>query len=98
MAVNSHKFLGPVEELIVSGGGARNRTLLRLLSERFPEAHVTTTESYGIPVEAKEAVGFALLAYQTFHQRVNHVPQATGAKHPVILGKISWGRVKCHAP
>jgi anhydro-N-acetylmuramic acid kinase len=92
VAVNCQTFLGPIDELIVSGGGAHNRTLLRLLSEKLPNVPITTTDAYGIPVEAKEALGFALLAYQALHRRPNNVPRATGAKHPVIIGKISWGR------
>ncbi len=92
VAINCQTFLGPIDELIVSGGGAHNRTLLRLLSEKLPNVLITTTDAYGIPVEAKEALGFALLAYQALHRRPNNVPRATGAKHPVIMGKISWGR------
>ncbi len=92
VAINCQTFLGSIDELIVSGGGARNLTLLRLLDERLPNVSITTTDAYGIPVEAKEALGFALLAYQAFHQRSNNVPRATGAKRPVIMGKISWGR------
>lgn len=91
IAENCQRFLGRIDEVIVSGGGAHNRTLLRMLEERLKGVYVTTTQAYGIPVEAKEAIGFAILAYQAFHHRANNVPSATGAKHPVILGKISWG-------
>jgi anhydro-N-acetylmuramic acid kinase len=63
-----------------------------MLAERLCALSVrlTTTEEYDIPIEAKEALGFALLAYQTFHHRPGNVPQATGAKRAVILGKISF--------
>ncbi len=88
---NSQNYIGPIDELIVSGGGTHNRTLMGMLEERF-ECRIVTTDSYGIPVQAKEAVGFALLAYQTYRRRVNNVPSATGADHPTILGKISWGK------
>jgi len=52
--------------------------------EVFPSSHL------GIPEDAKEAFAFALLAYETFHQRPSNVPSATGARHPAILGKISY--------
>ena len=89
---NCKHFLGPVDEVIVGGGGALNKTILAMIQERFSEAWVTTTKEYGIPIKAKEAMGFALLAYQAFHRRPNNVPSVTGAKHPVIMGKIAWGR------
>lgn len=89
---NSRLFLGEFEELIASGGGAKNRTLMRALKERLAGVKVTTTQEYGIPVEAKEALGFAILAYQALKGRPNNVPAATGAKRPVVLGKIIQGR------
>jgi len=89
---NCRRFLGPFEELIASGGGARNLTIMRWLAERLPGVKVTTTEEYGIPVQAKEAVGFAVLAYQALKKRPNNVPAATGAKNHVVMGKIAWGR------
>jgi anhydro-N-acetylmuramic acid kinase len=92
IAYNCKHFLGPVAELIVGGGGAFNKTLLAMLQKHFLGARVTTTEEYGIPIKAKEAMGFALLAYQAFHRRYNNVPSVTGAKHPVVMGKITWGR------
>lgn len=89
---NCRRFLGPFEELIASGGGARNLTIMRWLAERLPGVKVTTTGEYGIPVQVKEAVGFAILAYQTLKRRPNNVPAATGAKRHVVMGKIAWGR------
>ena len=52
---------------------------------------VTTTAEFGIGVDSKEAILFALLAYQTFHGRAGNIPSATGARKPMILGKISHG-------
>jgi anhydro-N-acetylmuramic acid kinase len=77
-------------EVIVSGGGAHNRYLMERLAALAP-ARVTTTAEFGISVDGKEAILFALLAYQTFQGRAGNLPSATGARKPVILGKISRG-------
>jgi anhydro-N-acetylmuramic acid kinase len=79
-------------DFIVSGGGARNATLLAMLRERLAPigCAVTTIDSTGIPAEAKEAVAFALLAYQTWHRRPGNLPSATGAARPAILGHITY--------
>jgi len=77
-------------EVIVSGGGAHNRYLMERLKAAVT-ARVTTTEEFGIGVDSKEAILFALLAYQTYQGRPGNLPSATGARKPVILGKISGG-------
>jgi anhydro-N-acetylmuramic acid kinase len=79
-------------ETIVSGGGARNATLMRQLSERLSEHRcaVTTTDHFGLPAEAKEAAAFALLAWQTWHHRPGNLPSATGADRPAILGQVTY--------
>jgi anhydro-N-acetylmuramic acid kinase len=80
------------QELIVSGGGARNLTLISMLqSEVSPLGlRVRSSDELGLPAEAKEAVAFAVLAFQTWHRRPSNIPSATGASHPAILGKISY--------
>jgi anhydro-N-acetylmuramic acid kinase len=78
------------QDVIVSGGGAHNRYLLERLAELI-HARITTSEEFGIGVDSKEAILFALLAYQTYHGRAGNLPAATGARKPVILGKISRG-------
>jgi len=90
VAANCRAFLGPVEEVIASGGGAKNPAFLRALERAFPGAQVVTSETYGIPIKAKEGMGFALLAYETLHRRPGNVPGATGARRRVVLGKIAW--------
>ena len=79
-------------DCIVSGGGARNPTLLAMLRERLAPlgCAVTTSDASGIPAEAKEAVAFALLAWQSWHRLPGNVPSATGAAHPAILGQITY--------
>ena len=82
---------GPVDEVIVGGGGIRNRTLLADLAEVFASTPVRTFEDLGWESKSFEAVAFALLAYQTVHGECANVPAATGAKHGVILGTIVPG-------
>lgn len=75
--------------VIVSGGGARNRTLLARLTARLAPARVETSDAMGIPAEAKEAIAFAVLGYETLRGRAGNVPAATGAAHPAVLGAIA---------
>lgn len=75
--------------VIVSGGGAHNRTLLARLAARLEPAPVETSDVVGIPVDAKEAMGFVVLGYETLRGRAANVPAATGAVHPVVLGAIA---------
>jgi anhydro-N-acetylmuramic acid kinase len=75
-------------EVIVSGGGAHNGYLMERLAA-LVRARVTTTAEFGIGVDTKEAILFALLAYQTHRGRAGNLPSATGARKPMILGKIS---------
>jgi anhydro-N-acetylmuramic acid kinase len=79
-------------EIVASGGGAKNPTLISMLRQELePLAiRVRSSDEFGLPAEAKEAVAFALLAYETWHRRPSNVPSATGAKRPAILGKISY--------
>jgi anhydro-N-acetylmuramic acid kinase len=79
-------------EMIVSGGGAKNPTLIAMLRNQVAPVGIELhfSDEFGLPAEAKEAVAFALLAYETWHRRPSNVPSATGAKRPAILGKISY--------
>ena len=77
-------------DLIVSGGGVHNRFLMGHLHAFLPHMRVATTSDYGIDPATKEAIAFALLAYETWHLRPSNVPGATGAKCSVILGDITF--------
>ena len=80
------------EDFFVSGGGTRNGALMRMIAERLAvlQMRVSTTDEQGLPSEAKEAVAFAVLAYQTWHRQSSNIPSATGAARAAILGKISY--------
>jgi anhydro-N-acetylmuramic acid kinase len=83
---------GTYRDFIVSGGGASNPTLMAMLANELRplELHIRPSDEFGLPSEAKEAVAFALLAFQTWNRKPSNVPSATGAKRPAILGKISY--------
>ncbi len=79
-------------EIIVSGGGTKNRTLMAWLSNEMTDLGLClrSSDEFGIPSEAKEAVAFAVLAFETWNRQPSNVPPATGAKRAVVLGKISY--------
>ncbi len=84
------KVSGTYHDLIISGGGSRNCTIVKMLSEQLPSLQVRTSDAFGLPAEAKEAVAFAVLAYQTWHRLPGTISSATGADYPAVLGKISY--------
>jgi anhydro-N-acetylmuramic acid kinase len=89
------RFVRPrfeIAEIIVSGGGAHNVTLLRYLSELMEPAKVVTSDYYGLDVDAKEAVAFALLGFLSLDGEPGSLPSVTGAAHPVVLGSLTPGR------
>jgi len=90
--LEQHAPLAKVTELIVAGGGAKNATLMRWLTEGFADfgIKVSTTVSAGISVEAKEAAAFALMGWLTWHGLPGNIPSATGAGRAAILGKVTF--------
>ncbi|MGC2193263.1 MAG: anhydro-N-acetylmuramic acid kinase [Terriglobales bacterium] len=86
------KRSGPYQELVVSGGGTNNPTLLAMLANEFSPLGIAVrlSDEFGVPSAAKEATAFALLAFETWHGRPSNVPSATGARRGAILGKISY--------
>ena len=79
-----------MDELIVSGGGAKNPVLMGHLTKVL-DIQVKTSDDLGLQSEAKEAVAFALLAYETLCGRPGNVPRVTGASKSVVLGSVTMG-------
>ena len=83
---------GEVDEVLVGGGGVRNRTFMKHLAQALYPIPMRTMAELGIDSKAFEALAFAVLAYQTFHRIEANLPAVTGARHPVVLGTIVPGR------
>jgi anhydro-N-acetylmuramic acid kinase len=85
-----HKQL--FQEMILSGGGANNSTLVSMLASELATMGIRLrlTDEFGLPSAAKEAAAFAIMAHETWHRRPSNVPSATGAKRAAVLGKISF--------
>lgn len=77
------------EWLIVGGGGSLNPTLMAHIQKVLPDCRVMVNEDLGLDSNAKEAVAFAILANECLFASCNNAPAATGAAHPVVMGKIS---------
>jgi anhydro-N-acetylmuramic acid kinase len=70
-------------EAALSAGQSRS-------SKKSRHIQILPSDDLGVPTAAKEAFAFALMAYETFHQRPSNLPSATGARGPAILGKTSY--------
>ncbi|HEY2390964.1 MAG TPA: anhydro-N-acetylmuramic acid kinase [Candidatus Angelobacter sp.] len=83
---------GKYRDWVVSGGGTENTTLMEMLKHEADNMNLWLRHSddFKVPSQAKEAMAFALLAYQTWNQLPGNVPSATGAERPAVLGKISY--------
>jgi anhydro-N-acetylmuramic acid kinase len=79
----------PVTEVIVSGGGVHNPVLMQELTEIFHPIPISTSAKYGIDPDSKEALAFAILASERIDNKPTNIPAVTGAKRPVLLGKIT---------
>lgn len=82
------RFLGPVDEVMVGGGGTRNPVLMQMLADALPGARVQTHEAVGIDSDAKEAIAFALLANDCILGLPTNISGATGGR-AAVLGKVS---------
>ena len=83
----------PVEEVLVSGGGSKNTTLMTMLARELDGLAVRTFDERFFDAEAKEAVAFALLALLHLESRPGNVPTATGARGSRVLGALTPGSV-----
>jgi anhydro-N-acetylmuramic acid kinase len=86
-AVRAHA--AAATRLIVSGGGAHNRTILAGLQAALPGLRVERSDAFGIDPDAKEAIAFAILGRETLRERPAGLPRVTGARGPRVLGAIA---------
>jgi anhydro-N-acetylmuramic acid kinase len=89
IAETYRRWLPPIDEVIVSGGGSRNPALLSMLRAALDPVPLVTLETYGLDGRAKEAMAFALLAHDGLLGLPTNVPGATGARRRVILGTLT---------
>lgn len=78
----------PVEEVVVSGGGARNTTLLERLRTHLG-CPVELVDARGLPADSKEGYLFAVLGFLALCGLPGADPVATGAAHPSVLGTLT---------
>ncbi|MEM9162585.1 MAG: anhydro-N-acetylmuramic acid kinase [Cyanobacteria bacterium P01_F01_bin.4] len=76
------------DEVLVGGGGSRNRTLLERLRAHLPNIPVSATDDIGLSADYKEAIAFAVLGFWRTHQIPGNLPSATGASRFCLLGDI----------
>lgn len=90
IAENIRLFAESKSKIIVSGGGSKNRFLIRRLKELLSEADIISSEQIGIPSDAKEAICWAYLAYRSLCGLPSTIPNVTGAENSAILGQIAF--------
>ncbi len=84
----------PLSEIILSGGGSHNDTLIKFLRQYLePTIQIHSINKFGISPNTKEALAFAILANETISYNPNNIPSATGAREAVIMGKIIPGKL-----
>ena len=82
----------PIDEIFLAGGGAKNPTLVEMIRARVAPTQVYPHDKLGLAPDAKEAVAFAVMAFETVHGRPGNLPSCTGAQHPVMMGDITPGQ------
>lgn len=91
IAAGIQRFAPETQEVIAAGGGVHNAQLMAQLAAFLPGCRVTTTTEFGVDPDAKEAIAFAVLAHRTWKKQTGNLPSATGARHAVVLGKVTFG-------
>jgi anhydro-N-acetylmuramic acid kinase len=91
IAMAVEKLSARPSEIIVSGGGVHNPQIMAHLTGFLPGVTIASSSDYGIDSDAKEAIAFAVLAYETWRGRPSNLPSATGARRAVVLGSITPG-------
>jgi anhydro-N-acetylmuramic acid kinase len=86
----THECVRHCTDLIVSGGGVHNPQIMSHLAGFLPGIAISTSTDHGIDADAKEAIAFAVLAHQTWCKKPSNLPSATGARHAVVLGNITF--------
>lgn len=81
-----------IGEILVSGGGVHNQTLMQMLRKLVAPIPVLTASQAGLNPDAKESMAFAAMAYAAFWGIPNNLPQVTGASAPVVMGKMVAGQ------
>lgn len=87
-----------LEEMVLSGGGSRNLTLLSWLRSDLPKTTVLTSEDLGLASQTKEALAFAVLGYLTWHGLPANLPSVTGASGFRLLGSLTPGSEPLRLP
>ena len=94
IASSYEKFIYPnvgIHEAVICGGGAYNKTLMKMLRTYLPSyIDLKTCEDYGISNNYKEAMAFALLGYCTYYGIPNNIPSCTGSNKRVVMGKVTY--------
>jgi anhydro-N-acetylmuramic acid kinase len=93
IAMGVAAWQGGPTDLIVSGGGAHNPEIMNHVTAFLPQVSIATSSEFGVDVDAKEAIAFAILAYETWRGRPSNVPSATGARSAVLLGSVTPTRI-----
>lgn len=88
--INRHMNEAHIEEILISGGGRNNPTLMKRIKTHLNGVSIKGTDEYGMSADAKEAIIFALLGYQCLQKETNNLPSATGSSKPVVMGKVAW--------
>ena len=76
----------------MGGGGSHNPNIINYLQQRLPNTRITPISEIGIPIGAKEALGFALLTLECFVGRPMIVPKRTESDRAGVVGQIQPGK------